>query len=258
MFFGCPVRGGKNDLKSYNNEMLPLLYPHPGPDGKRKNNPRAARIDCGIEQERSHSMETLGRNNYARLCGTLAGPPTLSHENRQERFFRFPLRTQRLSGAFDTVNVLAREWLLLQTDLAAVPRLEVTGEVRTFNNQSGDGARLVISLFARRIALSDAAEDENLVLLTGTLCKMPVLRRTPLGRDICDLMVAVNRNYGRSDYLPCLAWGERAYAASRWGVGTAVSLTGRLQSRDYRKTLEDGTVQDRTAFEISIMEIERT
>ncbi len=203
-------------------------------------------------------METLGRNNYALLRGTLAGPPVFSHESRQERFFRFPLRTERLSGAYDTLNVLARERLLAETDLAAAPRLEVTGEVRTFNNTSGEGAKLVISLFARRILLSRETADDNLVLLTGTLCKMPVLRRTPLGREICDLMVAVNRHYGRSDYLPCLVWGERAHAAARWRVGDVVSLTGRLQSRDYRKTLPDGSTEDRRAFEISVMEIERT
>lgn len=203
-------------------------------------------------------MEAQGRNNYAQLCGTLDGPPVFSHENRQERFFRFPLRTERLSGAADVINVLARERLLEEMGIAALPRLRITGEVRTFNNTGGTGAKLVISLFARRIALCDAPQDENLVLLTGALCKPPVFRRTPLGREICDLMVAVNRHYGRSDYLPCLAWGERAYAASCWNVGDVVSLTGRLQSRSYQKTLPDGTVEPRTAFEISVMEIDRT
>ena len=202
-------------------------------------------------------MDTLGRNNFARLRGTLAGPVILSHQNRQERFFRFPLRTERLSGTEDVVNVLARE-RLLQTDLPVAKRLDVSGEIRTFNNTSGEGAKLVISLFARRLTLSDEDTDENLVLLTGTICKPPVLRRTPLGREICDLMLAVNRHYGRSDYLPCLVWGERAYIASAWSVGTVVSLAGRFQSRSYHKTLPDGTVTQRTAFEISVAEIDRT
>lgn len=202
-------------------------------------------------------MDTLGRNNFARLRGTLAGPITLSHQNRQERFFRIPLRTERLSGAEDVVNVLARE-RLLQADLQAAERLDVTGEIRTFNNSSGVGAKLVISLFARRLTLSDEDTDENLVLVTGTICKPPVLRRTPLGREICDLMLAVNRHYGRSDYLPCLVWGERAHAAAEWSVGTEVSLAGRFQSRTYHKVLPDGTVEERTAYEISVAEIERT
>ena len=202
-------------------------------------------------------MPSMGQNNYAVLCGTTAGEPVCSHENRRERFFRFPLRTKRLSGAYDTLNVLARERLLQEIDLSALPRVCVEGEVRTFNNRSGEGARLVISLFARRITPCEAPEDENLVLLTGTLCKPPALRRTPLGREICDLMVAVNRHYGRSDYVPCLAWGERARAAAQWSVGDVISLTGRLQSRDYRKTLPDGTEELRTAFEISAMEVDR-
>lgn len=203
-------------------------------------------------------METTGRNNYACLRGTLAQPPVYSHENRRERFFRFALRTQRLSGTADTLNVLARERLLAETDLISAPRLEVVGEVRTFNNTAGTGAKLVISLFAREIILSREPRDENLVLLTGTLCKPPVFRRTPLGRELCDLMVAVNRHYGRSDYLPCLVWGEQAHCAAHWQVGDVVSLTGRLQSRDYRKTLDDGSTQTRRAFEVSVQEIERT
>lgn len=199
-------------------------------------------------------MDNLGRNNYARLCGTLAGPVVFSHQNRQERFFRFPLRMERLSGTEDVINVLARE-RLLQAGLESTARIEVTGEIRTFNNTSGDGAKLVISLFAQRLTLSDAEADENLVLLTGTICKPPVLRRTPLGREICDLMLAVNRHYGRSDYLPCLVWGNRAHEASRWNVGTVVSLTGRFQSRQYHKLLPDGAVTERTAYEISAAEI---
>lgn len=202
-------------------------------------------------------MDTLGRNNFARLRGTLAGPVVFSHQNRQERFFRIPLCTERLSGTEDVINVLARE-RLLQTDLCSAARLAVTGEIRTFNNTGGEGARLVISLFARSITPSNEETDENLVLITGTICKPPILRRTPLGREICDLMLAVNRHYGRSDYLPCLVWGARAYDAADWNVGTVVSLAGRFQSRKYHKVLPDGTVTERTAYEISVTEIERT
>ena len=201
-------------------------------------------------------MDELGTNNYAELCGTLAAPPRLSHENRRERFFRFPLEAQRLSGTADCLNIIARERLLTLAEAAGQTRLCVTGEVRSFNNKSGVGAKLVISLFARSITPCDDAHDRNLVLLTGTLCKPPVLRTTPMGRDICDLLVAGNRHYGRSDYLPCIAWGERAHAAAAWPVGAVVSLTGRLQSRRYRKLLEDG-VAERTAYEISVLEIER-
>ena len=201
-------------------------------------------------------MDTLGRNNFARLRGTLAGPVVFSHQNRQERFFRFPLRTERLSGAEDIVNVLARE-RLLQTDLQSAARIEVTGEIRTFNNPTGEGAKLVISLFARKLILCDADTDENLVLLTGTICKPPVLRTTPLGREICDLMLAVNRRYGRSDYLPCICWGRKARQAACWDVGTEISLEGRFQSRSYVKLTESGPEQ-RVAYEVSVSDAEET
>lgn len=154
-------------------------------------------------------MDELERNNYAELCGTLAAPPALSHENRQERFFTFPLETQRLSGTIDRVNVVVRERLLSGMPLEESARLCVIGDVRSFNNRRGPGAKLVITVFARDIAPCDEPYDRNLILLSGTLCKPPNLRTTPMGRDICDLMLAVNRHYGRSDYLPCITWGAR-------------------------------------------------
>lgn len=175
-------------------------------------------------------MDELEQNNYAELCGTLAAPPVLSHENRQERFFTFPLETQRLSGTIDRVNVVVRERLLAEMPLEESARLCVIGDVRSFNNRRGPGAKLVITVFARDISLSDEPYDRNLILLSGTLCKPPNLRTTPMGRDICDLMLAVNRHYGRSDYLPCITWGARACETALWDVGTRVSLEGRLQA----------------------------
>ena len=200
-------------------------------------------------------MDELERNNYAELCGTLAAPPVLSHENRQERFFTFPLETQRLSGTIDRVNVVVRERLLAGMPLEESARLCVTGDVRSFNNRRGPGAKLVITVFARDIAPCDEPYDRNLILLSGTLCKPPNLRTTPMGRDICDLMLAVNRHYGRSDDLPCICWGPRARSAAQWGVGTMLRLEGRIQSRRYIKVSEDGA-EERTAFEVSAAEVE--
>jgi len=189
-------------------------------------------------------MDELEQNNYAELCGTLAAPPVLSHENRQERFFTFPLETQRLSGTIDRVNVVVRERLLAEMPLEESARLCVIGDVRSFNNRRGPGAKLVITVFARDISLSDEPYDRNLILLSGTLCKPPNLRTTPMGRDICDLMLAVNRHYGRSDYLPCITWGARACETALWDVGTRVSLEGRLQSRSYIKVLDTGVYDE--------------
>ena len=162
-------------------------------------------------------MDELERNNYAELCGTLAAPPALSHENRQERFFTFPLEIQRLSGTIDRVNVVVRERLLAEMPLEESARLCVTGDVRSFNNRRGPGAKLVITVFARDIAPCDEPYDRNLILLSGTLCKPPNLRTTPMGRDICDLMLAVNRHYGRS--TTCRASpGARAHARPHSGT----------------------------------------
>ena len=200
-------------------------------------------------------MDELERNNYAELCGTLAAPPALSHENRQERFFTFPLETQRLSGTIDRVNVVVRERLLAEMPLEEPARLCVTGDVRSFNNRRGPGAKLVITVFAHDITPCDEPYDRNLILLSGTLCKPPNLRTTPMGRDICDLMLAVNRRCGRSDYLPCICWGRRAREAGSLSIGDRIGLSGRVQSRPYIK-LVDGVPIEKVAYEVSVAEME--
>ena len=202
-------------------------------------------------------MQQFESNNFAALTGTADAKPELSHVSRGERFYRLPLCVERLSGAVDRVNVTVRERLLAPGCVREGARLTAEGEVRSFNNKSGVGARLVIVLFARALSEAETQHDRNTVRLTGTLCKPPALRVTPRGREICDLLLAVNRRCGRSDYLPCIVWGERAERAALWDVGDVVSLEGRFQSRDYSKQTEDG-VETRTAFEISVAEIELT
>ena len=202
-------------------------------------------------------MQQFESNNYAALCGTVSAAPELSHRSRGEAFYRFPLCVERLSGTEDCLNVLVRERLLAETPLQAGERVTVEGEIRSFNNRSGIGARLVLTVFARAVSPESAARDSNLVRLTGTLCKPPVLRVTPRGRQICDLMVAVNRRCARSDYLPCIAWGEQAERAGAWDVGDVVSLEGRFQSRGYVKQTDAGP-ETRTAYEISVSEIALT
>ena len=199
-------------------------------------------------------MDMTTENNFARLCGVMAGSPVYSHSSRGQDFYSFPLQVQRLSGNVDTLNVIVRRSQLSALELEPAEKLLVTGQLRTFNNRRGEGARLVITVFARELGFADG-EDENLVQLTGTLCKEPNLRTTPMGRDICDLMLAVNRRYGRSDYLPCICWGVKAREAAQWPVGTVVRLEGRIQSRAYIKVTDDGPVE-KTAFEVSVTEIE--
>lgn len=200
-------------------------------------------------------MDMISENNYTKLCGAMAGAPVYSHSSRGQEFYSFPLEVQRLSGNTDVLNITVRREQLDRLPAGEEERLCVTGELRTFNNRRGVGAKLVISVFAKELDFAgEGEEDTNLVRLTGTLCKEPNLRTTPMGRDICDLMVAVNRRYGRSDYLPCICWGVKAREAALWPVGTVVRLEGRVQSRNYIKVTEEGPVE-KTAFEVSVTEI---
>lgn len=196
--------------------------------------------------------ENISRN-FAQLCGVIAAAPTFSHSGRGESFYTFPLEVARLSGATDRINIIVRDELLESVTLKEAEKICVIGELRSFNNKSGEGAKLVITVFAKEISLCDD-DDMNDVHLIGTLCKKPNLRMTPMGRDICDLMLAVNRRYGRSDYLPCITWGLKAREAAEWDTGTVVSLDGRIQSRNYIKII-GGDPVEKTAYEVSVTDI---
>lgn len=196
--------------------------------------------------------ENISRNT-ARLCGVIAAAPVFSHSGRGECFYTFPLKVARLSGATDKINIIVRDELMESIQLCEAEKICVVGELRSFNNKSGEGAKLVITVFAKELYLCDD-DDLNEVHLIGTLCKKPNLRMTPMGRDICDLMLAVNRRYGRSDYLPCITWGLKAREAAEWGTGTMVTLEGRIQSRNYIKIV-GGDPVEKTAFEVSVTDI---
>lgn len=196
--------------------------------------------------------ENISRNT-ARLCGVIAAAPAFSHSGRGECFYTFPLEVARLSGATDKINIIVRDELMESIQLCEAEKICVIGELRSFNNKSGEGAKLVITVFAKELYLCDD-DDLNEVHLIGTLCKKPNLRMTPMGRDICDLMLAVNRRYGRSDYLPCITWGLKAREAAEWGTGTMVTLEGRIQSRNYIKIV-GGDPVEKTAFEVSVTDI---
>ena len=197
-------------------------------------------------------MDMNQENNRVLLCGTMAGAPQYSHSAGGQRFYSFPLQVQRLSGSSDVLNIVLRREQLAAVEVGEQARLRVKGELRSFNNRRGEGARLVLTVLARELTLTDEA-DENRVSLRGTLCKAPNARVTPLGRDICDLLLAVNRRGGRSDYLPCICWGSRAREAAGWQVGDVVRLEGRFQSRGYLKLREDG-LERRVAYEVSAAE----
>lgn len=191
--------------------------------------------------------------NYVELWGLADAAPEFSHENHGERFYRFPLCVERLSGRVDTLSVLAPASLLAPLDVSQGMPLRVVGQLRSFNNRSGTGSRLVISVFAQSLEHGDGGHF-NRILLSGALCKQPTLRRTPLGRSICDLLLAVNRRYGRADYLPCIAWGQVASEIASMPVGEHLALEGRVQSRGYIKQTPAGH-EERTAYEVSVMQL---
>lgn len=188
--------------------------------------------------------------NQAELEGRTAGEPEWSHENHGVRFYRFFLRVPRLSGQEDVLPVLVSEAQLELVRPEGLLRVE--GSLRSFNNRSGVGNRLALSVLARTVCPGTAGPG-NRILLSGTLCKPPILRRTPLGRSICDLCLAVPRRYGRADYLPVIAWGLLAAETGRLSAGDDLELEGRIQSRIYHKATPEGGVEDRTAYEVSMM-----
>lgn len=195
-------------------------------------------------------MTTQTRNEVL-LEGIALEAPALSHENHGTRFYRFPLQVPRLSGTPDTLPVLVPEALL--TAVRLEDPLRVRGQLRSFNNRSGVGSRLVLTVYAQRLE-AGLGEPWNQILLSGALCKPPILRRTPLGRQICDLMLAVPRRYGRADYLPVIAWGQLAVQASALTVGDPLALEGRVQSRTYHKVTGQGS-EERVAYEVSMMHL---
>ena len=196
-------------------------------------------------------MTTQSRNEVL-LEGTALDTPVLSHEIHGARFYRFSLEVPRLSGTPDILPVLLPEALLDRVSVG--DRLRIQGQLRSYNNHTGIGSKLILTVYSQTIS-PGGGEPCNKILLSGALCKPPVFRHTPLGRSICDLMLAVSRRYGRADYLPVITWGQLALQASQLQVGDPLSLEGRIQSRSYRKVLEDGTVQERIAYEVSAMHL---
>lgn len=194
-------------------------------------------------------METV--TNQLNLTGVVTEEPQFDHEVFGEAFFRTVLSVPRLSGAFDLLPVTISERLMAggfrQGETAAI-----SGQLRSYNKVMAGAGRLLLTAFAQRLRPIDDGENPNTVCLTGALCKPPSFRTTPFGREIADLMLAVNRSYGKSDYIPCIAWGRTARFASGLSVGDRIQLQGRFQSRVYQKQLPDGAVQERTAYEVSV------
>lgn len=193
-------------------------------------------------------------NNRIVLRGTLAGLPAFSHENHGRRFFRFLLEVPRLSGAVDTLPVILEEPLLQSLDPSGGEMLTVTGEIRSHNVREDGRRHLMVFVFASSLLCEDG-DPINDVTVEGLLCREPNLRRTPLGREICDIMLAVPRPFRRADYLPCILWGRTAQDASACRTRDRIRVNGRLQSRIYTKLTEEGAFEH-TTYEISALSAE--
>lgn len=195
-------------------------------------------------------------NNRMVAAGHLDGPLTLSHEVMNEPFYAGTLLVKRLSGAIDRLPVTIPGKLMCEEQWTSETLLMMQGQVRSYNKMVEGAGRLMVTLFAQHVSTGADNDTLNRVELSGALCKPPVYRSTPFGREICDLMLAVNRAFGKSDYIPCIAWGRNAQFASRFHVGDRVRVTGRLQSREYQKLLENGEYITRSAFEVSCFTLE--
>ena len=192
--------------------------------------------------------------NTITLRGTLLALPKLSHSNHGKQFYRFTLEVPRLSGAVDLLPVVAEESIVMGIDPTAGDMLTVCGQIRSHNQRGEDGRHLLIFVFASSIT-AECGEPVNDVYVEGPLCREPTFRRTPLGREICDAMLAVPRAFHRADYLPCILWGRTAQEISQCHTRDVIAIRGRLQSRIYTKLTPDGA-EDRTAYEISALSAE--
>ena len=192
--------------------------------------------------------------NTVILRGELQGLPQFSHENHRKKFYRFLLAVPRLSGTVDLLPVIAESRVLEAVDLSGGQMLRVEGQIRSHNQRENGIRRLLIFVFATDLR-AEEGEPLNDVCLCGPLCRVPTYRRTPLGREICDVMLAVPRAFHRADYLPCILWGRVAGRIALCRTGDRIHIQGRLQSRVYTKITDEGS-QERTAYEISALSAE--
>ncbi len=207
-------------------------------------------------------------NNYLTLVGKVTGEKKFSHEIYGERFYIFNLSIPRLSGNADIIPITISERLLKEDTLTEGKKLLIKGQFRSYNSYENEKNRLILTVFAKDLQEIEEEPEEldnemvrkdiitNEVVLIGYICKKPIYRQTPFGREIADLLLAVNRAYNKSDYIPCIAWGRNARFCQNLEVGTQVKLVGRVQSRTYEKKHEDGTSETRIAYEVSVGSLE--
>ena len=198
-------------------------------------------------------------NNQVTVMGEIVSDFTFSHEIFGEGFYMVDVRVQRLSESYDVIPVMMSERLIDVTADYKGMLISVSGQFRSYNRHEERRNKLVLSVFAREIEFVEEVEESaksNQIFLDGYICKPPIYRKTPLGREIADVLLAVNRPYGKSDYIPCICWGRNARYAGGFEVGDRCMIWGRIQSREYVKKLDEETVEKRVAFEVSVSKLE--
>ena len=202
--------------------------------------------------------EQIIKNNVAELIGTVRTGFTFSHEIYGESFYSFTMEVARLSNSSDMIPMLVSERLMDVSESMEGKLIAVQGQFRSYNKHTGGRSRLLLSVFVREWAPAEPEDprNPNTIFLDGYICKKPVYRTTPLGREITDLLIAVNRPYNKSDYIPCIAWGRNASYAAAMEVGEKICIEGRIQSRQYNKKDSEGNVTVHTAYEVSVIKID--
>lgn len=196
------------------------------------------------------------QNNQVYLSGQIASAPEFSHEIMGEKFYDTTVSVERLSGQSDVIPITVSDRLMEGQNFEIGNLIGLIGQFRSYNKIVDGKSKLVLRVFVRELCECDE-NAPNVIELEGYVCKPPVYRTTPFKREIADLLIAVNRAYNKSDYIPAIAWGRNARYASTFNVGDKIHLVGRIQSRIYQKTLDDGTVEDRIAYEVSITRFEQ-
>lgn len=196
--------------------------------------------------------------NQAIVAGEVISDFQFSHEIFGEGFYKLRIKVKRLSDAFDEIPLLVSDRLVDVNQNCIGKKLEAKGQFRSYNKHENEKNHLILSLFVRELEWIDSYENHkpNYIMLDGYICKEPIYRMTPLGREICDILLAVNRAYGKSDYIPCICWGRNARFAGSLEIGAHIQVLGRIQSRKYQKKIGENEVISRTAYEISVNKLE--
>lgn len=207
--------------------------------------------------EKTMHMDGLPENNHVTIAGKIVGECVFSHEVYGEGFYTFKVASERLSDQADILPITVSERLIDKETLQLGTRVDVLGQLRSYNNYNSKKNRLVLTIFAREICILEGCDQksENQIFLNGFICKAPIYRKTPFGREISDMLVAVNRAYNKSDYIPCIAWGRNARYMVNLKIGSNIKIWGRVQSRQYQKKIGED-LEERVAYEVSVSKIE--